>query len=126
MTVSVVREKELGSIINFYVTPTGRLEYLLGKYAASSDEMAAGAYRAIAEAGLTIPRDVLVIGFDDVRGARWLHPSLTTIHQPMEQMGRVAAETLLKLINDPQFVVERIELPTTLVVRQSCRPRAAS
>jgi LacI family transcriptional regulator len=55
-----------------------------------------------------------------------VNPSLTTIHQPLEQMGRVAAETLLKLITDPQFVVERIELPTTLVVRQSCRPRAAS
>jgi DNA-binding LacI/PurR family transcriptional regulator len=40
-------------------------------------------------------------------------------------MGRVAAETLLKLINDPQFVVERIVLPTELVIRQSCRSRAA-
>ncbi len=76
--------------------------------------------------GLRLPDDLSVIGFDDITQASQVNPSLTTIHQPMEQMGRVAAETLLKLINDPQFVVERIELPTTLVVRNSCRARAAT
>ncbi len=93
---------------------------------ASNDEMAFGVMEAARVHGLRLPDDLSVIGFDDIPQAAHVNPSLTTIHQPLEQMGRVAAETLLKLITDPQFVVERIELPTTLVVRQSCRPRAAS
>lgn len=86
---------------------------------ACNDEMAAGAYRAIAEAGLSVPRDVLVVGFDDVRGARWLHPPLTTIRQPIREMGAAAVRTLVRAIEGADIVGESIELPTALVVRGS-------
>lgn len=88
---------------------------------ACNDEMAAGAYRAIAEAGLSVPRDVLVIGFDDVRGARWLHPSLTTIRQPIREMGAEAVHTLVRAIEGADLGEEIIELPTELVARGSTR-----
>ncbi|GAA1541489.1 LacI family transcriptional regulator [Microbacterium ginsengiterrae] len=90
---------------------------------ACSDEMAAGAYRAIAEAGLTIPRDVLVIGFDDVRGARWLHPSLTTIRQPIRAMAAAAVRTLASAAAGVDMSDEVIRLPTELVARGSTRAR---
>jgi LacI family transcriptional regulator len=86
---------------------------------ACNDEMAAGAYRAIAEAGLSVPRDVLVVGFDDVRGARWLHPPLTTIRQPIREMGAAAVRTLVRAIEGAGLTGESIELPTALVVRGS-------
>jgi LacI family transcriptional regulator len=92
---------------------------------ASNDEMAFGVMEAARVHGLRLPEDLSVIGFDDIPWAANVYPPLTTVRQPLAQMGRVAAETLLKLINDPQFVVERIVLPTELVIRQSCRSRAA-
>jgi LacI family transcriptional regulator len=88
---------------------------------ACSDEMAAGAYRAIAEAGLGVPRDVLVIGFDDVRGARWLHPSLTTIRQPIREMAAAAVRTLVQAVEGIDIGAQRVELPTELVARGSTR-----
>lgn len=88
---------------------------------ACSDEMAAGAYRAIADAGLRIPRDVLVVGFDDVRGARWLHPPLTTIHQPIRQMGAAAVGLLVRMAAGETVAPEPITFPTELVARGSTR-----
>lgn len=87
---------------------------------ASNDEMAFGVMEAARMRGLRLPEDLSVVGFDDIPQAVHVHPSLTTVRQPLEQMGRIAAETLLQLINDPHFVVERIVLPTELIIRQSC------
>lgn len=86
---------------------------------ACSDEMAAGAYRAIADAGLNVPRDVLVVGFDDVRGARWLHPSLTTIRQPIREMAATAVHLLGQAFAGAPAEASRVELPTQLVPRGS-------
>lgn len=86
---------------------------------AVSDEMAAGAYRAIADAGLAVPRDVLVVGFDDVRGARWLHPSLTTIRQPIREMAAAAVQILAQTNAGAPPEAQRVELPTQLVPRGS-------
>lgn len=86
---------------------------------ACNDEMAAGAYRAIGEAGLSVPQDVLVVGFDDVRGARWLHPPLTTIRQPIREMGAAAVRTLVRAIEGEATEGGAVELPTALVVRGS-------
>jgi len=83
---------------------------------ACSDEMAAGAYRAAADLGLDIPRDLMVVGFDDVRGAKWLHPPLTTVRQPIREMASAAVRALLEPTADDQRV---IELPTSLQVRGS-------
>ncbi len=86
----------------------------------ASDTMAVGAYRAIYEAGLRVPDDISVVGFDDNEQASHLVPALTTIRQPIAELGAVAAEILLDVISgDVEQPVQRV-LPYSLVVRRSC------
>ena len=68
---------------------------------AFNDISAMGAIRALRESGLQVPQDVSVVGFDDIQSAAYQNPSLTTVRQPLREMGRVAAEILLKRINRP-------------------------
>lgn len=91
---------------------------------ASNDQSAFGAMDAIRDAGLRIPDDVSVIGFDDVPAASLAHPPLTTVRQPMAEMGRLATRMLLDSIANPGQEGTRIDLPTELIVRESCRPLA--
>lgn len=86
---------------------------------ACSDEMAAGAYRAIAAAGLSVPGDVLVVGFDDVRGSRWLHPPLTTVRQPIREMAAAAVHALVATVAGTPPDGTPVELPTELIARGS-------
>jgi LacI family transcriptional regulator len=83
--------------------------------------MAMGVMDAIRNRGLHISEDISVVGFDDIPQASLTHPALTTVNQPLEKMGRVATQMLLDLLNEPEKQVKRIELPTELVVRDSCR-----
>ncbi len=86
---------------------------------AADDESASGAMMALREAGLGVPQDVAVVGFDDTLLAAHLTPPLTTVHAPIEQVGQHAVEQLVKLINDE--AAETITLlPTELVIRLSC------
>lgn len=87
---------------------------------ASSDNMAVGAIRALREAGLRVPADVAVIGFDDMPFAAHADPPLTTVRQPIEQSGRLAAQMLIDQIEQPDEPVRRVLLPTELVIRKSC------
>ncbi len=87
---------------------------------ASNDVMAMGVMDAIRDRGLRIPDDVSVLGFDDIPQASLVRPALTTIQQPLEKMGRVATQMLLDLLEDPARPVQRIELPTKLILRDSC------
>jgi LacI family transcriptional regulator len=89
---------------------------------ASNDIMAFGVMEAARERGLHLPADLSIIGFDDIPQAAHMHPGLTTVHQPLEEMGRCAANLLLKYIAEPTAEVERIELPAGLVIRESCQP----
>lgn len=91
---------------------------------ASNDDMAFGAMDAARDRGLRIPADISIVGFDDLPRAAAVHPALTTVRQPLEEMGRTATRMLLQLIADPQLQIGRIALPTELVVRQSCQPPA--
>lgn len=91
---------------------------------AANDVMAFGVMEAIRECNLRIPEDVSVIGFDDIPEASRVHPPLTTIQQPLEEMGRLATRMLLELLRDPGIGSRRVELPTKLIVRQSCQPPA--
>ncbi len=91
---------------------------------ASNDEMAFGAMEAARVNGLRIPDDISVVGFDDIPQASVVHPPLTTVRQPLHEMGRAATQMLLQLIADPQLQVGRVALPTELVERQSCCPPA--
>lgn len=86
---------------------------------AASDVMAIGAMHAIREAGLRIPEDVAVIGFDDISQAALQTPTLTTIHQPIHQMGYIAVQTLLKAMDNPDGEVFQTIIRPSLVLRQS-------
>jgi LacI family transcriptional regulator len=88
---------------------------------ASNDVMAMGAIEAVRVHGYRIPEDMSILGFDDIPQVVNLHPKLTTVRQPLEQMGRVAAQMLLDYLKDPQKTSRRIELPTELIVRDSCQ-----
>ncbi|HET8845886.1 MAG TPA: LacI family DNA-binding transcriptional regulator [Ktedonobacteraceae bacterium] len=87
----------------------------------SNDMMAIGAMEAARELGFQIPDDLSIIGFDDIPQATQVHPTLSTVCQPLEEMGRSAARLLLKYIANPLAEVERVELSTRLVIRESCR-----
>jgi len=89
---------------------------------ASNDISALGVMEAVREHNLRIPEDISVVGFDDIPQAAHVHPTLTTVRQPLEEMGRIATRMLLEYIGDPQRPIERVELPTELVLRQSCHP----
>jgi LacI family transcriptional regulator len=89
---------------------------------ASNDVMALGAMDAIREAGLNIPDDISVVGFDDVPEAVSAYPKLTTVHQPLGEMGRVGVKLLMEQIENPDTPPKSITLATRLVVRDSCQP----
>ena len=92
---------------------------------AHNDLMAIGAMKALAEAGLKVPADVSVVGFDDIAAASYVQPTLTTIAFPKRQMGKEAIETLLSLLRSEERATPRtIRLGVELVVRSSTRPPA--
>jgi LacI family transcriptional regulator len=89
----------------------------------ASDSMAIGALKALREAGKQVPQDVALVGYDDIPIASLIEPGLTTVRQPIERMGSMAAELLLSMLNHPtdgEAPAHRIILPTELVVRASC------
>jgi DNA-binding LacI/PurR family transcriptional regulator len=86
---------------------------------AASDMMAAGAMRVMRERGLRAPRDIAVIGFDDSVIARHTEPPLTTVHQPIEEMGREMVRLLLPKIDGDDLAEHEIILNTRLVLRGS-------
>jgi LacI family transcriptional regulator len=83
------------------------------------DESATGALMALRRAGLRIPQDVAVVGFDDVPIARHLNPPLTTVRVPIEQTGYIAATRLIQLLETGETEANSV-LPVDLVIRQSC------
>ena len=90
---------------------------------AASDTMAIGALKALREAGRAVPADVALLGFDDVAIASAVEPALTTVRQPIQRLGSMAAELLLSLLDSrpgERALAQRIILPAELVVRDSC------
>ncbi|MER5179180.1 LacI family DNA-binding transcriptional regulator [Streptomyces sp. NPDC002896] len=85
----------------------------------ASDVMAAGALTELRRAGRRIPDDVAVVGFDDSIIARHSNPPLTSVRQPVEEIGSTIAHLLLEEINDPDAPRRHVVLPTQLVVRES-------
>ena len=91
----------------------------------ASDGMAIGALKAIRAAGLKVPADIALVGFDDIPSAATTEPPLTTVHQPIEQLGHLAAATLIDLLETAPAAAngaraQHIVLPTELVIRRSC------
>jgi LacI family transcriptional regulator len=121
----LIAEGDYGEISGYYA-----MQQLLPQQPdavfAANDGMALGALRAISQAGLRVPDDIALVGFDDVPFAAQCTPPLTTIRQPIEQAGAMAVEILIDLIENPGLAPKRIVLPTELVVRQSCGFRGPS
>jgi LacI family transcriptional regulator len=89
---------------------------------AGSDQQAFGLYESARQRGLRVPQDLSVVGFDDLPVARWVSPPLTTVRQPLAEMGRAAAEMLGDLIDGRPLRANRVELSTELIVRESAAP----
>jgi len=89
---------------------------------AYNDISAIGAMRAFQEAGLRIPVDISVVGFDDIGLASFCLPPLTTVRQPLTKMGRIAAQTVLERIEDSAPFVSEIAIEPELIVRGSTAP----
>jgi LacI family transcriptional regulator len=90
---------------------------------AFNDISAMGAIRALRESGRHVPDDVSVVGFDDIQSAAFQNPSLTTVRQPLREMGRAAAEILLKRINRPgSELQEKHVVEPELVIRETTCP----
>lgn len=87
---------------------------------AASDMMAIGAIRAIRDAGLKVPDNIAIVGFDDLPIPAVSEYQLTTIHQPVVQFGYKAVETLMELIESNTAVVKQVMLDTELIVRKTC------
>ena len=84
-----------------------------------SDEMAIGAMKAVRDAGLSCPRDISIVGFDDIRFASFLQPALTTIAQPSTEIGKRTVNILLKIIAGKRDRASIVTLPHQLIVRES-------
>jgi DNA-binding LacI/PurR family transcriptional regulator len=83
------------------------------------DDAAIGTLNALKEAGLRVPEDVAVVGFDDSRLSSFLNPPLTTVQAPTEQVGRTAAQLLFNLLQE-QPAEPATLLPTEIIIRRSC------
>jgi LacI family transcriptional regulator len=92
---------------------------------AGSDETAAGVIEAARARGLRIPEDVSLVGFDDTQVARYASPPLTTVRQPLREMGAVALRTALRRAAGEKLDSHHVELATELVVRRSTAPPPA-
>ncbi|MBI5928768.1 MAG: LacI family DNA-binding transcriptional regulator [Chloroflexi bacterium] len=92
---------------------------------AANDLSAMAAMEAIREHGLRIPDDISLVGFDDVPQASIGYPKLTTIRQPLHQMGQDGARLILERLANPSVEVRRITLETELIIRDSCAPPRA-
>lgn len=87
----------------------------------ANDEMAFGALKAINEAGLNVPKDIAIIGFNDSEMCQFTTPALTTIRKPIEEMARLGAEALFALINQKHINSTVHQIATELVIRASVR-----
>lgn len=92
---------------------------------ASSDLQALGVYEAARSLGLRVPDDLSVVGYDDLPIARWAGPPLTTVRVPLAEMAEQAMHLVLRLRDEPELAFSRVDLATSLVVRESsAAPRA--
>lgn len=86
---------------------------------AASDIVAIGVLRILREAGMNVPGDVAVVSFDDIPSASWVDPALTTIHQPLRDLGEQAVQLLIDRIHYPKLPRRELVLPVELIRRQS-------
>ena len=88
----------------------------------SNDQSALGVLDAVLAAGLRVPEDVVVTGFDGIDAGRFSAPPLTTVHQPMGALGRAAVEAIVDRLDDPVGPPRSVRLPVEVLLRESCPP----
>lgn len=91
----------------------------------SADLAAIGAMQTFQERGLHIPEDISVTGFDDIDAATFVYPALTTVRQPMVELGRAAAQLLLQMLGGQRSTPQHLTIPTEIILRNSTVPRGA-
>lgn len=109
-------EREVHKLLNLEKKPTAIF--------AASDYMAIGAMRAIKLKGLSIPKDIALVGFDDTLEAIFISPALTTVRQPLLEMGEAAVDLAVRSMNNPRLEPQASVLKPSLVVRESCGARS--
>jgi len=87
-----------------------------------NDNVAIGALNAARRLGLRVPEDLSIVGFDDTFQSRIVWPQLTTVRQPLQELGRTGVSLLMRLLEGQRVEALRMELSTTLVVRASTAP----
>jgi LacI family transcriptional regulator len=87
-----------------------------------NDKAAVGALQAAAERGLRVPQDVSIGGFDDIDLSRATRPMLTTVRQPLQELGRMAVTQMVRLLERHELEALHVELATELVIRDSTGP----
>jgi LacI family transcriptional regulator len=107
-------EEAAGALLDLRNPPTAIFAF--------NDNIAIGAMRAARERGLRVPEDLSIVGFDDIEHATIVTPPLTTVRQPLAEMGRTAVSLLVRLLEHQRFETLHIELATRLVVRESTAP----
>lgn len=91
---------------------------------AASDPMAVGALKCLEQQGLSVPGDVALVGFDDIEAARWTSPALTTIRQPLRELGESGGRAIVGMIAKKESSLSKTLLGCELVIRESCGARA--
>ncbi|WP_165461292.1 ribose operon transcriptional repressor RbsR [Atlantibacter sp.] len=84
-----------------------------------NDAMAVGAYQALYQAGLSIPKDMALVGYDDIELARYMTPPLTTVHQPKDELGELALDVVIHRMAQPDLAQQRLQLTPELIARGS-------
>ena len=84
-----------------------------------NDLTAIGALHCAYDAGVRVPQDLSVVGFDDIRLAEYTQPALTTVAVPRRELGKLGFETLWSMIADPELAGRELRVPTQLLIRQS-------
>ena len=99
------------TILNMLHRPTAAI--------CASDPLAIGCMRALTEGGLRLPDDFAVIGFGNIEASKYVTPSLSTVSQPSQEMGTIAAATLIQMLENPIILSQKVRLKTNLVLRDS-------
>lgn len=89
----------------------------------ASDPMAIGVYKALSEAGLSVPKNLSIASFDDIQTAKFLVPALTSVRVHTEFMGETGVDTLLERLRTGRSISKKILIPTELIIRESCIKR---
>ncbi len=103
-----------------YGAMTRLIERKIDAVFCASDMMALGALRALLDSGLHVPNDVALVGFDDMPFAATTHPPLTTVRQPLAELGRKAVNLLMSLIEGEPLQTKQVTLTAHLIVRSTC------